>query len=283
MAESTLSHSLFTLAPAAGYELGYQRVPANWSGWNANAPWVASSPDTQLADVLMVVGVGLRLVYTPPPTDPQTPPHRWSFLSPEAVLTTAPGQTDYPLPDDFAGFEGRMTYQAAANQFVTVRKVGVGEVRRLLQTGGGISMRPSVFAETPLPFDGATGQRYAAAFYPTPDQAYALTYRYNRQPQMLSAQQPYPYGGQQYGELYLAAVLAACEQRMMDKVGERTAAFREMLAAAVAADARAHRPEWLGYNGDRSDGRGGWPNYGGETWGWHSGLDLVSYNGASMG
>ncbi len=279
MAESTLSIGLIDLAEEVAYNLGFERVPPLWTGWNPAAPYVPLSKSSQLGDVIACVKQGLRRFYTPP-SDGTMPPHRWSFLSPERTLTTVVGQTDYNLPDDHGGFLGDMTYASTANKGVVVQNTGVGRIRRDLQLSGGLESAPQLFAESPLPNDGAQGQRFEVVFYPIPDDAYVLLYRCNVLTQMLTAQSPYPYGGEQHGDTIMASCLAAAESHVGNENGPWTALFKERLLASITADARDHRPEYLGYNRDRSDDTLG--NYTGTFWGPHTWTNLVTYNGTSF-
>ncbi len=281
MSEATLSTQIGDLAEEFGYYTGYGRTYTSWSGWQTASPFVASTKDSQLGDFLSVVKHAQRMVYQPRSADPQSPPHRWSFLTLENTLTTVAGVTDYPLPDDYGGFEGLMTYPSTQNQWVTIRRTGIGEVRRQLQLSAGVTLAPWMFAENPLPCDGTAGQRFSVAFYPTPDQAYVLTYRMQVQLDALTAMKPFPYGGAQHAEMFVAAVLAAAELHINEQQnGPKMQDFQAQLLASIAVDARDHRPEFLGYNGDNSDGNGQWAN---NVWGDHTWLNYATYNGASMG
>lgn len=60
----------------------------------------------QAAKVDSIVQSGLMQFYYPPPQvdkDGKAVPHRWSFLAPVAELETVVGQSEYILPEDFAG------------------------------------------------------------------------------------------------------------------------------------------------------------------------------------
>jgi hypothetical protein len=288
VAESSLSIQLSDLASEVGQLLGFGRTASGWTGWQGAAPYVPAaattggvtlgSSDTQLGLVMAVVQAGVRQFYNPEAVAPEEPPHRWSFLTPERTITTVTSQSDYPLPDDHGGFEGEMTFDPTNTTWTTIRRVGVGMVRREQQLSQGLTGRPTLFAEFPKPSDGVTGQRFGVAFYPTPDAAYVLTYRCNVLPVALSATNPFPYGGEQHGETILESVLDVAERRLNDEVGVHRQAYLSRLRASVAADARDHRPENLGYNGDGSDGAGrGGPN------GLHPWTNLVTYGGNSMG
>lgn len=274
--ESGLSVGLGTIAAEVGNYLGYDRDPTKWSGWQAGSPYVSSTPASQLADVMAAVARGYRMFLSPPAVG-DDPPHRWSFLSPERTITTAAAVSDYPLPDDFGGFEGYMTYSPNASAPQQVKRVGIGEVRRQQQLSPGLTQKPWMYAEFPLPTDGVQGQRFGVSFFPVPDAVYVLTYRSNLLVAPLSNAGPWPYGGMQHGETILAACLAAAELHLNDQPGPLTADFKERLAASVAADARTHRPEYLGYNADRSDGSDVWPAN------QHSWTNTVTYNGNSLG
>lgn len=160
----------------------------------------------------------------------------------------------YDLPEGYAGMDGgTMTY--LTGQWASPAEVSLVSdlmVRRARQQRASAG-RPECVAVRPAPFDAAVGQRYHAVFYPTPDSAYVLEYRYQVIPAMLSATNPWPLGGPEIGELILEACLAVAEQRYGDTPGLHTEQFPLLLAAAVASDAQRHSPDTLGASGESSD------------------------------
>jgi hypothetical protein len=99
--------------------------------------------------------------------------------------------------------------------------------------------------------------------FPTPDQAYQIKVTYSILPDALSATTPIPYGGAAHAETILEACLSVAEERLDNDPGVHAQAFAARLAASIAQDKR-HRPQSLGYNGDKSDDgwyRGPWRTF----------------------
>jgi hypothetical protein len=74
-------------------------------------------------------------------------------------------------------------------------------------------------------------------FWPTPDAAYTLTYRYKAYAGKLDAvNYPYPLGGMQHREVIIESCLAVAESRGNDEAGFHQEMFHRRLAAAVQQD-----------------------------------------------
>ncbi len=161
----------------------------------------------------------------------------------------------YDLPSDFSGFEGQLTYSPNQSAiYPPIPHVPDLQIRRQRQYSWG-SDYPQAVSIRPKSFDAALGQRWQAVFWPTPDAAYTLEYRYRVEPHVLSGQYPNPLGGPEIGELVLEACLSVAEQRYRDEAGIHTELFTRKLAAAIEHDRQASSPDTIGYNGDWSDGR----------------------------
>jgi hypothetical protein len=273
--ESSLSLQLSDLAAEVGSYMGFGRTAANWTGWVVATPYVPSSLDTQLGQIMSCINSGLRQFYNPPIVERAPVAHKWSFLSPQRTLTTLANDGEYDLPDDYGGMQGEMTYQPSVGTYLTLRRVGVGELQRALQGLMSTTGKPTMFAVLPKQSDGAMGQRFYASLAPIPDGVYVLTYTMTLLPQALTSQRPFPLGGEVHGETILASCLAVAEQRFQDEEkGNHWTRFMERLQASITADVRDAKPANLGYNGDRSDYRDmGYP------YGWPDRTSAVTYNG----
>jgi hypothetical protein len=276
--ESTLSLQLSDLASEIGNYLGFGRTATSWTGWNAANPYVPQSitvatvtvgaQDTQLGQIMAVVSSGCRQFYYPPLTDDMKVSYKWGFLTPERQINIIAGQTTYDLPDDYAGMEGEMTFQSTDSTWITVKRVGQGLVYRALQQQEGITLKPTMCAVIPKQSDGASGQRYQVIFAPIPDNSYTLNYKSNILPNALSYSNPFPYGGMTHADTIRESCLAVAERDYNDEPnGTHNASFRERLQASVSADVREYKPEYFGYNADRSDRRRGGPGFGYSPWG----------------
>lgn len=245
MAESTLSLSIDDLRSDMGDYLGYGRTYASMSA-------------KQTARVDALLKTGLRKFYIPALKG--IPPHEWSFLKPITTLALIADDYDYDLPDDFLAFDPgkKPTFATTDNAEYPLELVDESRIRalRMSQTIT-ISGPPRYMAERPkagTPMGLTAGQRFEVIFFPTPDAAYTVTYRYKVAPNAISDSQKYPYGGMQHAETIRAACLCACEQFLNDGRTNWTAGFDELLMASIQAD-QQKAPASLGYNGDKSNCR----------------------------
>lgn len=160
----------------------------------------------------------------------------------------------YNLPDDWGSFIGPLTYRPGTSDlFGPVEVVGEYMIRSRRQANDTYA-RPQVAAVIPKTFTASTGQRFQISFWPTPDDAYVLTYRYNANPNTLSTGE-YPLGGMRHAETILASCLAVAESKraIADGNGQYKQRFMELLAASVSFDANTTAPDYLGINRDRSE------------------------------
>lgn len=77
---------------------------------------------------------------------------------------------------------------------------------------------------------------YRSIFYPTPDIAYQLQYRYGITPQSLSDKNQFPLGGAVHSETILEACLAEADKALNQEAGPHEQRFRDLLAASMAYD-----------------------------------------------
>lgn len=256
--EPTLSLKNTDLQGEVGHFLGWGRGTDN-----GEEAWTAAKE----RDITQIVNSGLRRFYSQPQPDPNGPIHNWSFLSPVGSVSLADGAQEVTLPDDFGGIEGTVTMsQDGTNGFQPIKVGNPEELRQLYAAHDGASGRPTVCAIQVVPGTGPnTGTRYKLAVYPQSDGGYTLRFAYYLNPNALTAANPYPLGGMQHAETIKAACRAAAELYLDNEVGPEEANYRRALSASVAADSRL-KPQFLGYNGDRSDGHAG---YGRGTMPWY--------------
>lgn len=158
----------------------------------------------------------------------------------------------YTLPDNFCGLDGKITYRAnSAGWAPEIRIVSDTQVRLMRQRAGTSSGRPVCAAIRVQEHSATAGTRYEAVFFPSPDAAHVLEYPAKIIPSHIDATNKYPIGGAAHSETIIAAVLAACEQRLNGgRPGSWYETFIERLKASIAHDQAAHVPPNLGYNGD---------------------------------
>jgi hypothetical protein len=90
---------------------------------------------------------------------------------------------------------------------------------------------------------------------PAPSAACTLTGLYKVNPFAISADDPYPLGGQPHAQTLIAACLAAAEKDRYGSRGDLYADFLVQLRDSIAIDRADTTPKSFGYNGDRSGGR----------------------------
>lgn len=207
-----------------------------------------------------IVKSGLRqFYYNPAVPDLDIPAaYEWSFLKPVATFSLASGSQTLPLPDDYGGSDGDVTIASTeGGTWLPIYLVGEGVIRTNYMRYPEMTGQPTCCAERPLKGTAAQrGQRYELVFYPEPDDDYTIQLTYHVLPDALSGSRPYCYGGMAHAETILESCLAIAEQRLDDASLVHSMKFHERLKASVEVD-RRHKPERLGYNGDRSDDRYG--------------------------
>lgn len=237
MAESNLSLAYPEFMSRVGRFLGYGPTSANWS----------AAQTTQIDEI---VQEGYRW-FLEPGEDAGLPPHEWTFLRPATTLATVASDYDYDLPDDFGWLACQsFTFATTANVSGGIQIVGEGIIRALREgTGTNTGVPTHVAARPKAATAGATGQRWEAVFYPTPDAIYTLGYRYHVLASKLTTALPYPLGGERHGSTILAACLAVAEKEANDEQGLQFASFLSRMKASIRADQRSE-PETYGYCGD---------------------------------
>lgn len=237
MSESSLSAGYPEIRREVGRMLGLDRDPSNWTS-------------DQSTDVDDIIRRGLRQFYKPPVLDGERTAHTWSFLHPTTTLTTTASDNTDTLPDDFGGLIGGFTY-AADVAYHKIEVVPESQIRHLISFNVSTGF-PIKVAIRPRSSDGTDGQRFEALWWPTPDAAYTLSYRYIVNPSMLNASAPYPLGGMNHAETVMASCLAAAESTLDDTHGVRWTEYLMKLRASVAHDRKFGAPDSFGFNLDRS-------------------------------
>lgn len=236
MAESTLSVSLTDIDEAISSYLGY--------GWDTSI--LTTDEDN---DVSWCRKRGLARFYRD---------HDWSFMSPVATLTTALGDYDQDLPDDFGYMRDKFFFPSDSGHApVTITSTGKIMEMRSRSAGSGPMQYAAINPKAITVTEGvpSAGQRFEVIFYPAPDKAYVMTYRYSRMMNALTEGAPYPYGGAMHADTIIEACLAAAELTKNDELGAHEQRYRELLSVSIINDARM-KPSNLGYNGDTSSGSG---------------------------
>lgn len=159
----------------------------------------------------------------------------------------------FVLPDNFGGMNGQIFTFVPDEASHGVRIISEEQLRLLVQNND-TTGTPVYATIRPVSTTGVSGQRYEAIFYPRPDEAYVLYYKYQILPNALTSSLIYPLGGMPHSETVLQSCLAIAEQRIEEEEGLHTRKYYERLETSVSYDLNMSVPTNLGYNADGSDG-----------------------------
>lgn len=200
---------------------------------------------TQKSKVDLIIQRGLKQFYFPPPLPAaenlkdKPVPHRWTFLTPVATISTTAADVDYDLPADFNGSVENFTY-AAANGNLAIRIVPEDQMRSLRSVEQGATAPPKFASIRPKTSTGSAVQTWEVLLYPTPDASYTLTYRYRLNPPVLSTTVSFPFGGTAHVETMLASMLAIVEGEKQ-VAGPAFSQFMMLLASSISTDLETAR------------------------------------------
>ncbi len=148
----------------------------------------------------------------------------------DAETSYSLAQADYDLPDAFGRLVGEFQFPIDENRR-PIRIISVGLL--LAKRASRKLYGPPRYAATRYKTsDGSAGQRQEVLFYPETDEDFDLPYEYEAYQAALSDDYPYPLGGMQVAELYIASCLSVAEQRINDEVGIHTQQYRALLLDA---------------------------------------------------
>lgn len=199
----------------------------------------ANLTDEQKDEVDCIIQSGVRNFYYPPAMDGVDPNFEWSFLKMEGSVVTAPGVSEYMLPDGFNRFSGAIIINDAENfPFRTAFIVPYGNVKSMLDNGHRAGV-PHYAASIGVNQYGKKGQRRKLYLYPVPDAAYTLDFSADMDFGRLSDENPFPLGGAMYAELLRESCLAVAERDTNDEEGIHLAAFNRLIVSTIARDRKA--------------------------------------------
>jgi hypothetical protein len=163
------------------------------------------------------------------------------------------GRPTYDLADNVAYITGPFTYRpGSATLYGPIEQISVDEVRSHRQWTDVIS-RPQAYTIEPLANAPTTGSpRWRVRFWPTPDGAYVLEYRYRVRLDDIDDTDKYPMASEEHAETIKQAVLAECELQSAGVEGPHHAKFMRCMESSIAIDNET-KAEFLGYNHDRSE------------------------------
>ncbi len=270
MSEPTLTICWQRLIAEVGSFLGY-----GYGGNFGDPPY----DQRTLFELNGIVASGLRKFYYPEPQEGSSASYDWSFLKITATLALAEGVSTVPLPDDYGGVDGPVTVVTTTNasQPWRIEWRNLGNIQQMFQSLPTMTGPPQYISEQPIKGTNVRqGQKFQFTVFPTADQDYTLQLNYYVNPDYLTTDLPFAYGGSAHSETILEACLSVAESRKDDSFSVHKAEFAARLAASIAMD-RKNKPQKLGLNRDRSDERGDC-NYNPH---WYAGNG--TYNGMTLG
>ncbi len=249
--ESTLALKRSDLRAKIGLYLGWGQGAVD--GYNDPA-WTPR----QFGLLKGFIDSGTRRFYWPPPVPPSPVPHSWSFLKPVALFDFAAATQSQLLPFDFGGFEGGVSVQTPATpaSWWRVPVVSIGRVHQMYAELPQASGPPQMVAISPRKGTGSNqGSRMDLWVWPQTDTDYTFQFQYYLQPNALTDQNPYYYGGAMHSDTVLESCLVSGENLLDDTPLQECnhwGTFMERLGASVFIDNR-NKPQTLGLNEDKSD------------------------------
>lgn len=165
-------------------------------------------------------------------------------------------QDDYDLPESVGRVLGDLHFRQSDINWHPVIHVSRDRILELRQRNFSHSYNsgdPLYYAQVPLVNDPTAGTRQQLWFWPGITTGSVVKYRYEVRPDVLTDANKYPWGASDHGRLFKSAVLACCEEYNQEQRGRYWERFMSDLMASIAFDSRSNRPEYLGYNADRSD------------------------------
>ena len=179
-----------------------------------------------------------------------------------ATIDTVIGTEDQDLPDDFGRLIDGFTFAGPTIAPPVLADVGEARIRELRQFNVQSGL-PRVAAIQIKASDGTTGQRRKVMWYPTPDQVFTLSYRYEAFNGKLSDSFPYPLGAMKNAEVIRESCLAAAEV-FDDERGVHWNNFAMQLSAAIIRD-RGEVTKFFGHVGTRYEYDGNYESGYGRT------------------
>ena len=213
MAESTLSYKYSDLRTAIARHL---KFPA--SGWSTD----------QETDIDNCLKRGLNQFYI-------TPGWTWSFLDIEATIATTDGQSEDTLEDNYGSMIEGFSYSDTNQGVLQVQRVTTGDIRRRLALDDNEGA-PLFYCLEVVNVTATTGQRWQVRWYPTPDTAYTMYYKYKALGEVIDSANEYPLGGAPHAETILASCLSIAEKENRSNETRMEQYYLQRLKASMDYD-----------------------------------------------
>jgi len=220
---------------------------------------------TQETLVGKIVNLGYRQFLYPQAVEGLPDGFEWSFLRPVTTLATVADDEDQNMPSDFGRLiSDGFVFEADAQVPYVLADVGEGKIRKLRQQSDQTG-RPRLAAIRTKSSDGSAAQLKEVMWYPKPDDAYTLSYRYEALASDLTVANPYLLGSTKHSEVLRLSCLSAADATAIDKPrGIHWEDFQRSVVAAAKRDQR-EGPRFFGNVGCRGEydekSSGGISNY----------------------
>lgn len=228
---------------------------------------------SQEEEAKLAIEFGLRNFYEALMVTGKRSAHQWSFLSPVKRMAMVSGVETLDLPAGFTMLSGPMYYPPSSSALgPIIQEVGDHMIHERQQLGERTG-QPSMVAVRVKDVSN-DGVRYELLFWPTPDASYEFICRYKVSPDLLTADEDIPPGGDVHAQTIIESVMASAEE-LRGNDGLHCKRFRERLVRSITHDEQIASPDTLGYGHDRSD----MPSDPYGDFIRHCGQQLVTYNG----
>jgi len=160
---------------------------------------------------------------------------------------------DYDLPDGFGRMiSSRMHFQPDDQELPVVVDVGEGKIRALRSAEVEYDTPRVAGLRLKSIGDGLTGQRWQIMFYPTPDAAWTLGYKFEILVDALDDTPTFPVGTMKFAELLTLSCLAKADAIINDEYGIHYQNFLQRLKSDVARD-RKQQQKFFGNVGTHGE------------------------------
>lgn len=158
------------------------------------------------------------------------------------------GQFRFPLPVDFAGLNGPITYDTSStNMRCPLRSTHESEIRRLYMASAEnmTGEYPKLYAIYARAHDLTEQQRYILELFPPGTAQIDLQFMYRSWPGKPSIYSPFPAGTEEHSETLLEAILSEAETKLHAVSREHTARYEVCLARSIKMDGMISTPELM--------------------------------------
>lgn len=171
----------------------------------------------------------------------------WTFLRANTSLSTASGQWEYELPEDFREFVGGINY-SQTDYYPPLEERSLDYILAA-RSEGQISSYPQYYAQRMGKYTKETGQRKELVLWPEPNGVWKLYYTYRMNVPRLTGDDDCHIGGADMTEAVLAFALAAAELEADGQPGAWAQKAAEAAGAAIMLD-KGRNPRRLGMLSD---------------------------------